>query len=102
MPNFASEPNPFSDDPNISREPKMPSAKLPKPVLASKLNWQGILLLAIALVDVAAGPEGAFLGGDVARILTAGSGFLTIILRTWFTDKAVTTDYWLPGSGPKG
>ena len=67
-----------------------------KPILSSKINWIGIIMLAITLLDVVGGDAGNFLGGDIARIVTSVSGFLTIILRTYFTNKPVDANDLLP------
>jgi hypothetical protein len=53
----------------------------------SKLNWTGLALAVAGALQAVGWTE--FLGNEVAGVITGALGVAVIVLRTWFTDKAI-------------
>jgi ABC-type anion transport system duplicated permease subunit len=59
-----------------------------KPIYASKINWSGVIIIAIGILQQV---QAFYEAGDYSRegIAAMVMGVLIIIFRTFFTDKEI-------------
>jgi len=58
-----------------------------KGIIASKLNWVGVVAVLIALQDKI---TGVGLSEGAETILVAALGVAVVVLRTWFTSTSIS------------
>lgn len=61
----------------------------PKPWYKSKIVWLGIITTLLGVVPVVTQLANAY-GVNAAEVGTAIIGILTVIIRVWFTDAAIS------------